>query len=74
MVIATVAQQLDRKKVLFFNNVKVIGTGSFGVVYQARLLHSEDIAIKVAKLNPQFKVCTVYTVHLTVTLIWQIWL
>lgn len=45
---------------LSYNNCKVIGNGSFGVVFQARLLGApkelEDIAIKKVLQDKRFKV------------------
>lgn len=42
---------------LEYNNHKVIGNGSFGVVYQAKLAHSgEDAAIKKVLQDKRFKV------------------
>lgn len=47
---------------LQYTNCKVIGNGSFGVVFQAKLLQvpkdQEDIAIKKVLQDKRFKVCS----------------
>ena len=49
------------QKEISYTNCKVIGNGSFGVVFQARLLGTskdlEDIAIKKVLQDKKFKVC-----------------
>jgi len=45
-------------KEISYNSCKVVGNGSFGVVFQAKLLPSEqDIAIKKVLQDKRFKVC-----------------
>jgi len=48
-----------------YTSCKVIGNGSFGVVYQAKLVsdpgNGEDIAIKKVLQDKRFKVCTFST-------------
>lgn len=49
-------------KEISYSNCKVIGNGSFGVVFQAKLVgppnEGEDIAIKKVLQDKRFKVCT----------------
>lgn len=43
---------------MFFLTLQVIGNGSFGVVYQARLIDSQEmVAIKKVLQDKRFKVC-----------------
>ena len=50
---------------LAYTNCKVIGNGSFGVVFQAKLVsNSEDAAIKKVLQDKRFKVYTLYTASL----------
>lgn len=53
---------------LQYTDTKVIGNGSFGVVFAARLLHcpkeEEEIAIKKVLQDKRFKVCTPCSVML----------
>lgn len=57
MVMATVGQPPDRQQEISYTIVKVIGSGSFGVVYQARLQEdSEMVAIKKVLQDRRFKV------------------
>lgn len=46
---------------LVYTNCKVIGNGSFGIVFQAKLLENDvptcDIAIKKVLQDKRFKVC-----------------
>ena len=57
MVMATVGQPPDRQQEIAYSIVKVIGSGSFGVVYQARLQEdSEMVAIKKVLQDRRFKV------------------
>ena len=60
MVMATVGQPPDRQQEISYTIVKVIGSGSFGVVYQARLQEdSEMVAIKKVLQDRRFKVTIV---------------
>lgn len=58
-VIASEGKSGDTRE-LSYSNCKVIGNGSFGVVFQAKLLgvpkESEDIAIKKVLQDKRFKV------------------
>ncbi|CAL1286465.1 unnamed protein product [Larinioides sclopetarius] len=55
-VIATPGQGSDRPLEVCYTDTKVIGNGSFGVVYQARLLESgELVAIKKVLQDKRFK-------------------
>lgn len=58
-VIASDGKSADTRE-LAYTNCKVIGNGSFGVVFQAKLLgapkDSEDIAIKKVLQDKRFKV------------------
>ena len=46
-VLATPGHGSDKPREIAYTDTKVIGNGSFGVVYQARMVDSEDvIAIK----------------------------
>jgi len=57
MVMATVGQPPDRQQEISYSIVKVIGSGSFGVVYQARLQEdNEMVAIKKVLQDRRFKV------------------
>ena len=57
MVMATVGQPPDRQQEISYTIVKVIGSGSFGVVYQARLQEdNEMVAIKKVLQDRRFKV------------------
>lgn len=56
-VVATPGQGLDRPQELAYTDTKIIGNGSFGVVYQAKLCEtSEMIAIKKVLQDKRFKV------------------
>jgi len=58
MVSATLGQPPDRQQEISYSIVKVIGSGSFGVVYQARLQEeNEMVAIKKVLQDRRFKVC-----------------
>lgn len=47
--------------VIILNPMQVIGNGSFGVVYQARLIDSQEmVAIKKVLQDKRFKVYCVY--------------
>nr|CAH04890.1 glycogen synthase kinase 3 [Suberites domuncula] len=55
-VLATVGKPPDRQQEINYCEVKVIGNGSFGVVYQARLLETNDsVAIKKVLQDKRFK-------------------
>jgi len=57
-VVATPGQGPDRPQEVSYTDTKVIGNGSFGVVYQARLCDtSELVAIKKVLQDKRFKVC-----------------
>ena len=59
-VLATVGPLPDRQQEITYSDVKIIGNGSFGVVYQAKLLDTnEPVAIKKVLQDKRFKVCTV---------------
>lgn len=46
---------------LHYTKYKIAGTGSFGVVYQAKLLQTgEDVAIKKVLQDKRFKVSCIY--------------
>ena len=58
-VVASDGKTGDQKD-LSYTNCKVIGNGSFGIVFQARLLDepgNQDIAIKKVLQDKRFKVC-----------------
>ncbi len=68
-VVASDGKTGDQKD-LSYTNCKVIGNGSFGIVFQARLLEEPgngDIAIKKVLQDKRFKVSPIVSV-LTVTL------
>lgn len=49
--------QGDKSKEISYTDAKVIGNGSFGVVYQARLLETDEIvAVKKVLQDRRFKV------------------
>ncbi|KAA0710042.1 Glycogen synthase kinase-3 beta [Triplophysa tibetana] len=55
-VVATPGQGPDRPHEVSYNDIKVIGNGSFGVVYQARLIDSQEwVAIKKVLQDKRFK-------------------
>lgn len=67
-VVATPGQGPDRPEEVAYTDVRVIGNGSFGVVYQAKLCQSGDIvAIKKVLQDKRFKVrvqcCCVIPLH-----------
>lgn len=56
-VVATPGQGPDRPQEVAYTDIKVIGNGSFGVVYQARLIDSQEmVAIKKVLQDKRFKV------------------
>lgn len=58
-VVATPGQGPDRPQEVSYTDTKVIGNGSFGVVYQAKLCDSgEMVAIKKVLQDKRFKVKT----------------
>lgn len=57
-VVATPGQGPDRPQEVSYTDIKVIGNGSFGVVYQARLIDTQEmVAIKKVLQDKRFKVC-----------------
>ena len=47
----------DRQEDISYTDLRIIGSGSFGVVYQARLLETNDsVAIKKVLQDKRFKV------------------
>lgn len=58
---ATPGQGPDRPQEVSYTDTKVIGNGSFGVVYQAKLCESgEMVAIKKVLQDKRFKVRVVW--------------
>ena len=56
-VLATLGPPPDRQQEVSYTDLRIIGNGSFGVVYQARLLESNDmVAIKKVLQDKRFKV------------------
>lgn len=56
-VVATRGRGAEISEEISYADTKVIGNGSFGVVYQARLVHSnEQVAIKKVLQDKRFKV------------------
>jgi len=56
-VVATRGRGAEISEEISYSDTKVIGNGSFGVVYQAKLVHSnEHIAIKKVLQDKRFKV------------------
>lgn len=56
-VVATPGQGPDRPQEVSYTDIKVIGNGSFGVVYQARLSDTQEmVAIKKVLQDKRFKV------------------
>lgn len=56
-VVATPGQGPDRPQEVSYTDMKLIGNGSFGIVYQAKLCEtSELIAIKKVLQDKRFKV------------------
>ena len=56
-MVATPGQGPDRAQEVAYTDAKVIGNGSFGVVYQARLIGSNDlVAIKKVLQDRRYKV------------------
>uniref|UniRef100_A0A665VVL0 [tau protein] kinase n=1 Tax=Echeneis naucrates TaxID=173247 RepID=A0A665VVL0_ECHNA len=64
-VVATPGQGPDRPQEVSYTDIKVIGNGSFGVVYQARLIDSQEmVAIKKVLQDKRFKVNVVISLHI----------
>lgn len=62
-VVATPGQGPDRPQEVSYTDTKVIGNGSFGVVYQAKLCDSgELVAIKKVLQDKRFKVKHAHTI------------
>lgn len=56
-VVATLGQGPERSQEVAYTDIKVIGNGSFGVVYQARLAETRElVAIKKVLQDKRFKV------------------
>ena len=56
-VSATLGAPPDRQEEISYTDLRVIGSGSFGVVYQARLIEPNDsVAIKKVLQDKRFKV------------------
>lgn len=67
-VVATPGQGPDRPQEVSYTDTKVIGNGSFGVVYQAKLCDSgELVAIKKVLQDKRFKVKHFAYTHSTPT-------
>lgn len=63
-VVATPGQGPDRPQEVSYTDTKVIGNGSFGVVYQAKLCDSgELVAIKKVLQDKRFKVSLCISSH-----------
>lgn len=61
-VLATEGQGPDTSRQVSYTDTKVIGNGSFGVVYQAKLCESGDlVAIKKVLQDKRFKVSYVFS-------------
>ncbi len=57
-VIATKGKGDDETEEISYTDAKVIGNGSFGVVYQARLISTNElVAIKKVLQDRRYKVC-----------------
>jgi serine/threonine protein kinase len=57
-VVATPGYGPDRQVEVQYTDTKVIGNGSFGVVYSAKLVDSSEmVAIKKVLQDKRFKVC-----------------
>ena len=56
-VVATRGRGTEVSEEISYTDTKVIGNGSFGVVYQAKIVHSnEQVAIKKVLQDKRFKV------------------
>lgn len=55
-VLATIGSPPDRQQDISYTDLRIIGNGSFGVVYQARLMETNDlVAIKKVLQDKRFK-------------------
>lgn len=64
-VVATPGQGTDRVQEVSYSDTKVIGNGSFGVVFQAKLCDTgELVAIKKVLQDRRFKVCVHFFFYL----------
>ena len=55
-VLATIGSPPDRQQDISYTDLRIIGNGSFGVVYQARLVETNDlVAIKKVLQDKRFK-------------------
>ena len=71
-VIATPGQGTDRPQEVSYMDTKVIGNGSFGVVFQAKLCDSgELVAIKKVLQDKRFKVRKNFEIHLGPFILFQ---
>lgn len=65
-VVATTGSLPDRTQEISYTDTKVIGNGSFGVVYQARMCDSSElVAIKKVLQDKRFKVFLLLLFRLT---------
>ena len=63
-VVATPGSGSDRPHEVSYTDTKVIGNGSFGVVYQAKLVDSSElVAIKKVLQDKRFKVSHAFLPH-----------
>ena len=61
-VVATRGRGAEISEEISYTDTKEIGNGSFGVVYQAKLVHSnEQVAIKKVLQDKRFKVIVQWT-------------
>lgn len=66
-VVANPCQGPDRPLEVSYTDTMVIGNGSFGVVYQAKLCDTgEMVAIKKVLQDKRFKVCTLNLIFLII--------
>lgn len=66
-VVATPGQGPDRPHECSYTDTKVIGNGSFGVVYQAKLCETgEQVAIKKVLQDKRFKVRIIGTTSVNI--------
>ena len=72
-VVATPGQGSDRPQEVSYTDTKVIGNGSFGVVYQAKLCETNElVAIKKVLQDKRFKVSSfAYKQSCKRILLWQ---
>ena len=65
-VVATSGMGPDRQTEVSYTDAKVIGNGSFGVVYQAKLVDSSElVAIKKVLQDKRFKVQNLYPLQVS---------